>query len=989
MDGEELNRVFREMDGWQVFASGQASGKVSRSEGGGLRLEYDFGTGTGFVAMRKVVDWRLPESYRFGFRVKGEGEENHLEFKLSDKGGENAWRWTGEGVADGDGMEVIRIDERDLPYAWGPSGGGAAREVGAVEWVVVAGPGGKGFVEIGAEDFTDETLRPPFAVSCSSADKGTTAAGAMDGGGWMAGENDARAWWAVDFGRSARFGGVVLHWMAENLCDHVVLEGSENGKEWIELFVAHGIRGALTFAPVKGGEARHVRLVFSGGRAALRRIEWKPDGFSSSPNEFIHHVAEYYPRGCFPRYWYREQSYWTTVGSPWGGKRALINEEGMVEADEGSFSLEPFVEVEGKWISWTGAHTTPGMPRSGVPMPFVSWHGKGWSLRVMPWMTGRDTRQALRVGYELRPGGKVTRFAVAVRPYQVNPPWQAFRDLGGVARNHCVAEHVEGMLVDGWRIVCEPVPQRAGGLTSAGGGLPGLLICGEGEPDLVAEDPAGLASGMMIWDVDSNAPVVSIQTTIPYLETGTEALHLTGRERSARSWRGVLEQVKWRVPPEAAGAVHAWRTAAGHILINRDGAAIQPGPRRYTRSWVRDCVIMGAALAKAGRVRPLRDFLVWYSGFQRADGFVPCVVDRDGVDWLVEHDSHGQFLWGIREAWRFGAGKHLVVSLWNHIRLAAEILITLRAERLTEEYQGGACHGLLPESASHEGYLAHHVHSYWDDFWGVRGLEAASELADLIGKGKWVSRWREEAAAFEKDVLSSMNMVIHEKSLDYLPGSVEWADYDPTATANAVAMLDFARVLPHEPLRAMFRKYLDDFRRNHGEDGHWKNYTAYEIRIIGAMVRLGMREEANELLDFFLGDRRPVVWNQWPEISWRDKNAPGHLGDLPHTWISAEYVLAFAAMFADEREADDSLVLAAGVRESWASAGFSIVGLPTRWGTLDFSMKKEAGGFFVKVGGALQMPPGGLWLHPPGGGMMRIGGLPWEEEIPIGKGGWG
>jgi hypothetical protein len=58
---------------------------------------------------------------------------------------------------------------------------------------------------------------------------------------------------------------------------------------------------------------------------------------------------------------------------------------------------------------------------------------------------------------------------------------------------------------------------------------------------------------------------------------------------------------------------------------------------------------MGVALAKAGHPKALREFLSWYASFLRGDGFVPCVVDRDGADRIVEHDSHGQFLWGVRE----------------------------------------------------------------------------------------------------------------------------------------------------------------------------------------------------------------------------------------------------------------------------------------------------------------------------------------------------
>ena len=62
--------------------------------------------------------------------------------------------------------------------------------------------------------------------------------------------------------------------------------------------------------------------------------------------------------------------------------------------------------------------------------------------------------------------------------------------------------------------------------------------------------------------------------------------------------------------------------------------------------------------------------------------------------------------------------------MWPSVRKAARFIEKLRAQRLTAEYktpEKRARYGLLPESASHEGYLAHPVHSYWDDFWAFAG----------------------------------------------------------------------------------------------------------------------------------------------------------------------------------------------------------------------------------------------------------------------------
>jgi hypothetical protein len=74
-------------------------------------------------------------------------------------------------------------------------------------------------------------------------------------------------------------------------------------------------------------------------------------------------------------------------------------------------------------------------------------------------------------------------------------------------------------------------------------------------------------------------------------------------------------------------------------------------------------------------------------------------------------------------------------------------------------------------------------------------------------------------------------------------------------------------------------------------------------------------------------------------------------------------------MFAYEREADDALVVAAGLPESWLAArgGVAVTGLPTWYGALDLTMRRlPAGTLHVTLGGTLACPRGGIVLRPPG-----------------------
>ncbi len=979
MLSESLIDFFSDPASWQVIASGQAQGTLTPTVGpngkSALQLDYDFHGGGGFVVARKEIQFALPETFEIHLSLRGEGLPNHFEFKVADPSGGNAWRYLQENFELPAAWAAYPICERDLPFAWGPAGGGAPHLVGSIELVIAAGPGGSGRVEFSEISLEDQTLTVPQAVSASSHLPSCVPGAVFEldsPSGWRAADDDAAPWWQVDLGRVTRFGGMIFSWpeaLAERGFSVAI---SNEGESWQPIYQANRASGLRSYLSAPQAEARFMRLHFANAESAgLVAMQLRPDAFSHTPNEFIHAVAADFPRGHFPRYWSREQSYWTPIGSPEGRRRGLINEEGLVEVDEAGFSLEPFLLIAGRLITWADAAISLGMEQDGAPFPSVTWQVGEMKLHVRPWVDGTGDELVLRVSYQVEnTASQDVRLVVAVRPYQVNPPWQAFRNLGGISPIHHIVCQPDGMTVEGRQVEPSHPAEAQGAAAFEEGGVVEFLVKGTLPTASTVEDSSGLASAAMAWQVPQDTGAFHVTLSIPFFLTAAK-LADDGREKALARWREILAPVEWRVPASAQAAVQCFRTAASHILINRDGPACQPGPRRYTRSWVRDCVIMGAAMAKVGQLHVLRDFLTWYAPFQREDGFVPAVVDRDGVDWIVEHDSHGQFIWGICEVYRGDRNLDFIQSLWLPLSRAADYLCLLSSLEMCEldsQAKRVASCGLLPESASHEGYLAHPVHSYWDDFWGIRGLTAAAEIAEALGKTDEAKRWKNQARTFLTDVLGSIDQVISERQLGYIPGSVEWADFDPTATANAIAQLDFAGDLPAVPLHQMLETYLNGFREKHRGEIPWLNYTAYEIRIIGAFIRTGKRAEANELLDFFLTDRRPLEWNQWPEITWRDPRSPGHLGDVPHTWIAAEYMLVISQMIASEREASQQLVLASGLPWSWIhdDDGFSVRGLFTRYGQLDFKIfAPDKHCIRFEISSRLKLPPGSLTVVPP------------------------
>ena len=693
MSSDPFTFLFEEPDAWRVFASGQAEGVVSATidESGnrGLRLEYDFHGGGGFVVIRRELKFTLPESFHIGFRIRGGGPPNHFECKVADPGGTNVWRHLRSDFEIPRNWSDFHFNERDLPFAWGPAGGGAPSEVGSIEFVVAAGPGGKGVLELASASLEDQTLRAPASIQASSQQAGfppESVFTASRDSGWKAEATDEQPWWMVDFGRNIRFGGLLITWPDDLPPRAFQVEISPDAATWSLIYQARATLGPMSHIPAPGAEARYLRIRFdASGCAALTSLTLKPDAFTRTPNEFIHCVAEDYPRGWFPRYWHREQSYWTPVGSPEGRRRALINEEGMVEVNEAGFSLEPFLLTEAGLITWAEAEITTSLPKGGMPLPVVTWKADGIRLEVMPWVDGWDEHLTLHVSYRLRCKLPGVRLIVAVRPFQVNPPWQAFRNLGGRSPVHQIVCQPDGLRVDQRQVVATPPAVAHGAATFEEGGVLAFLAQRKLPPQDEINDDSGLGSAALAWDLPADETTLKVTVSVPCF-TSLNPPGKRSRSNALGRWQRTLGKVRWDVPACAEPAFDCFRTATAHILINRDGPAIQPGPRRYTRSWVRDCVIMGAALAKAGLPRPLQVFMEWYARFQRDDGFVPCVVDRDGIDWLVEHDSHGQFIWGIREVFRNGGDRKFLTQLYPHARMAADYLVKLRAERMTDRY---------------------------------------------------------------------------------------------------------------------------------------------------------------------------------------------------------------------------------------------------------------------------------------------------------------
>jgi len=994
---------FEDISGWTAFASGQSELVLSQDQDGdrkAMRLDFDFHGGGGFVVARKEFPLEIPESYSFSFHIRGTAADNIFEFKLVDESNRNVWRYREETFHFPAERHPLRIRNSQIEFAWGPQGGGVPTRAAAIEFVIAAGNGGKGSVWIDTLCFQDDTYRSTPQVLASSAQPDHDPQNIVhpsDRSSWRSAVSNNPEWLLIDFQEKREFGGLVVHWEKEFRGRVFDIRVSTDGHAWSTAYSTTQGDCERSYIYLPHTSSRFIRIDLhrsvEGRGFGIRSVEVKPHDFSRSVNQFFQNIAREHPAGWFPKYLLGIQTYWTPIGTGEGEGQALLNEEGMVEVDKGAFSIAPFLYADGRLVTWSDATRGQELMRGYLPIPSSEWKTENLVLKTTAFAAGELGKSILHVTYRLEnvAGSRqsVTLFA-AILPFQVTPTWQNWRSFGGVSPIRELSFRRGAVHVNGEKTVIPLTPADGfGAAPFAEGPITSTLMNGRLPQKNEIRDEFGFGSGAFRFDLELEAgSAQEVVLAIPFGFLGESSVYPVEAmsssvsaseklEREVKNWKATLDTLQITLPTQAQSIFDAFRTSAAHILINRDGPALHPGPRRYNRSWIRDGAIMGAALLRIGLSDPIRDFIRWYSKYQKDDGNIPDCVDREGTEWLPEFDAYGEFIYAVMEHYRFTGDKGFLEEMWPASAKALAFMEGLRSRRLTAEYrrpEKRACYGLLPESMSHEGYMAHPVHAYWDDFWGLRGFRDAAAISEILGNHAEANRLFKVADGFSEDLRASLKATIARHKIDFVPGSVEFGDFDPTATSVAINLLNQLDLLPPAETGNTFDKYLAVFRERASGRVDWNNYSAYEIRIIGALVRLGRRDEAMELTRFMLADRRIPCWNQWPEISWRDPSGPSFIGDLPHTWISGEYILAIRTMFAYEREEDDSLVLAAGIVEDWLADGFEVgvENLPTYYGNLSYSLSRNSGDtLHLKLEGDLTIPPGGIVVKPPLPGPIR------------------
>jgi hypothetical protein len=1018
---------------WQVVTSNQVSGSLRQVEGvtgKALCLDYDYNGVSGYVGLQRELPLDYPDNYRFDFRMRGDSPRNDLQFKMVDATGDNVW-WVNKPKYDFPReWTAVRYKKRHIEKAWGPDPDRVLRKSQKLEFTVYNNAGGKGSVCFDELTLTALPAEPdtPYAPTARVLDMKTGQAASNDAMASLAvddsGANTSLVWrtadaprqpLVLDLGTTREFGGLTLLWgavhagMPKVSASDYEIAVSDDRQQWRVVRTVSGGNGGHDWVALPESEARYIRLRPLHAEApqiVLDNISVQPLAFSTTQNAFLQSVARQVPRGWFPRSFRDEQSYWTIVGLDGGLDQGLIGEDGAIEIGRGAPSIAPVVYTNGKLLTWADVRINQSLQDGYLPIPSVEMKAADLVLKVTAFAQGEARQSQLVARYRLTNTSNTAReyvLALAVQPWQVNPPTQFLSTVGGFSAINALDMGQAQIRIDGKpRVFATSLADAVLATSFDAGMVSERLVSGYLKAPAgwvqksAASDAAGLASGAWLYPIRLEPGESEELGWIAPLQgeyQPKEDFDLDAAQSSvAAAWREKLDNVHFEVPAQGRPLVDTLRTSTAHMLISRTGPRLQPGTRSYARSWIRDGAMISEGLLRMGRAEVVREYVDFYAPFQFENGMVPCCVDDRGSDPVPENDSHGELIFNIAELYRYNADQAFLTKMWPHVRGAYDYMEKLRLSERTAANRAinPAFYGMMPVSISHEGYSAKPMHSYWDNFWALRGYKDAVDVANWLGKTEDAERFAASRDQFREDLYDSLRAAAELHGIDFLPGAAELGDFDPTSTTIALAPGGEQGRLPKELLENTFERYWREFEQRRDGKRQWKDYTPYEWRNVAAFVRLGWRERAWEAVEFFFKDRAPQPWNQWAEVVSSTPRKPFFLGDLPHAWVGSDFVRSALDMFAYTREIDDSIVLAAGIPGDWLEGkGIAIKGLHTPQGPLGYSLSRNDAKLVLQVDAGMKLPAGGLvfpWPYKTAPGKATLNGkrVKWKTgEIRI------
>ncbi|MBA8886474.1 hypothetical protein FHW12_000665 [Dokdonella fugitiva] len=743
----------------------------------------------------------------------------------------------------------------------------------------------------------------------------------------------------------------------------------------------------LAAAQVRTASALRLRAGAGDGEAvAIRRLRLLGPDRTMTPMKRYEIAASRAHAALFPATLRARQVYWTVVGVPAGVQKSVFDEYGDLEAYKGAPLVQPLWRDAQGAVAAYDAALEHRLRDGWKPMPDVQWHPRrGLTLRSDAFAIEQDGHPVTLVRHRIANDGDAVvdgDLVLLVRPMQVSPPWQnggpsPIREIAIEPAGTGSSVRVNGRVL--LRSIDRPDAQGVAAFGPRGEGEITRDVVARTVPNASrVQDPDGLGAGLLSYRVHvapGERRDVVLAFPLGHERFDTSAARLPdappfddsafakdpahafddAATRVSAQWQERLGGIRVQLPDRSL--VDMLRAQAAYMLLNQTGPAMQPGPRNYNRSFIRDGSATAAVLLRMGMASSARDYLRWYARHAvHEDGLVSPILNDDGsvnrgFGSDLEYDSQGEFVWLVAEIARLDGGAATVRDYRPQVRSALEFLQRLRERTLVPGYMAGhdapeRFRGIIAPSISHEGYSTP-THSYWDDYWALKGWHNGAWLAQAWGDEATATWARAQYAALRESVAASIRATMRWKGADVIPASADLGDGDPAGVSIGLDPAGQQDLLPADALQRTFARYLDDVRKRGAPDALYA-YTPYEMRNVLSYVHLGRPREAEELLSRLLRDRRPPEWHVLAEVVYSDPRHAIYLGDMPHTWIGSEYARALFGMLF--HEGDGVLDVLPGTPPSWLDGdGLALGDVPTAYGRLGLRARRDGSRLSVSI----------------------------------------
>ena len=605
---------------------------------------------------------------------------------------------------------------------------------------------------------------------------------------------------------------------------------------------------------------------------------------------------------------------WTALGVPDVPKFPLVDPRGLLMPHFDGWSLDAWIVTE------KGAELIPcRLPLTEQRVDFE----KGWAVETLARHHGLKlkTRAEVVVESGLLPvcrwqvegfSDSIARLVLTLRPY--NPE--------GISFVHSIEmlPGNTGWKVNGHQAVhFDAVPERNIFSYYRRGDVHRFLQDPQSSDSIDCR--VGLATAAALFDLEPRK-VRRVTIHIPFKEKSFTPV----------SWESSLQNhCQLRAGPESFQFLY---DAAVRTLILHSPEDVYPGPYMYKRFWFRDAAFILHAMLCAGLPGRAERALDRFPSKQIANGYF---LSQEG-----EWDSNGEALWIMRRYCEMTAQK--AKSNWRSsvLRGGRWIVRKRLPDRLDQKHAG-----LLPAGFSAE-HLGPNDFYYWDNFWGVAGLRAASYLAGSLGEDKAAADFRGQAEVFYHAVQRNLNAAMDRLGSQMIPAS-PYRRMDVGAIGSMVMSYPLRLCSPnHAPLILTAEFLMKTSFVNGGffqEISHSGINPYLTLHVAQVLLRAGDER--------FFPIMRSVAQmasstGQWPEAI-HPKTGGGCMGDGQHVWASAEWVMMVRNCFVHEEDDPDRLILCQGLTPEWVTGNgeISFGFAPTSFGAISISVRRRESGITV------------------------------------------